>query len=819
MSARLSPARCGGFGNRRRRLSLALVGLALTCVMGAGPAPAQTGANAAAMEPAQVDEIDRRLGEMERTLRIQREPDEATIQRFLSETPEIRSFAKRCVSENQSRLDTVESKIETLGEVTGDDSPGVQQQREALVERRDAIERQQQLCRVFELRSDELQRRLTNIKQQRLTERLLERDAPAWSILAQNLQEPRQLWSTARLFLLRSSGLSALTWLELLGGAGLLLLCAGGAVYLRQPMFRLAARLGEPLTLTGGFVQSVLACAANVLPPLVTSLAASAYFTVIGVAAQGWAFVTLLSYGLAGYFVFVFLIRVFLAPCPPARAFVPAPEAPLRRLTRRLRTLAFLVLIVSLLSATLVVEGFPEPVRDLLRLVVATILLVELARVIWLAGDLITRHDTRLARVILVAGMVFALVAEWCGYRNMAEYAVVGIVGSLLGFALAWFVWRLIDEVFAGLDEGRHRWQRYVRETLGVARSRPMPGLLWLRVLLALPIWGGFAMLVLVSWGVSDTGIAWMLRALNQGIQLGRVELVPIRLLWGLVALVVLMGLSGWVKQRLDQRWLRRTRMQRGAREALVTISGYIGATIAIIVALGVAGVDFTNIALIAGALSVGLGFGLQNIFNNFVSGLILLFERPVKTDDWVVVGGTEGFIKRISIRSTQIQTFDHADVIVPNSELIQSQVTNWMLRDPFGLVTVPVRVAYGTDTELVHRLLMQVVEAHSQVLTDPVLAPPPEVLLRRFGDSGYEFELRAFIRDIGYFLEVQSELNLAIDRVFGEHGIVIPYPRTDIRISRTPPDPAALGTSRQPPPATPTRGGGVGGTDGGGDG
>ena len=143
--------------------------------------------------------------------------------------------------------------------------------------------------------------------------------------------------------------------------------------------------------------------------------------------------------------------------------------------------------------------------------------------------------------------------------------------------------------------------------------------------------------------------------------------------------------LSGWVRSRLRRRWLTRTTMDRGAREATVTIIGYVGVALAFVIALAVAGFEFTNLAIIAGALSVGIGFGLQAIVNNFVSGLILLFERPIKTGDWIVVGNTEGYVKRISIRSTMIQTFDRADVIVPNSDLIANQVTNWMLYDPRG--------------------------------------------------------------------------------------------------------------------------------------
>ena len=224
--------------------------------------------------------------------------------------------------------------------------------------------------------------------------------------------------------------------------------------------------------------------------------------------------------------------------------------------------------------------------------------------------------------------------------------------------------------------------------------------------------------------------------------------------------------------------------MERGSREALVTVTGYSGVLVGILVALGVAGIEFTNIAIIAGALSVGIGFGLQNIVNNFVSGLILLIERPVKTGDWIVVGGTEGYVKRIRIRSTQIQTFDRADVIVPNSELISSQVTNWMLRDTTGRARIPVGAAYGSDTQKVKQVLIKVANEHPEVMTyDPALKP--FVLFLGFGESSLDFELRIYIRNIDRRLRVISDINFAIDDAFREAGIEIPFPQRDLHIKR----------------------------------
>jgi len=203
------------------------------------------------------------------------------------------------------------------------------------------------------------------------------------------------------------------------------------------------------------------------------------------------------------------------------------------------------------------------------------------------------------------------------------------------------------------------------------------------------------------------------------------------------------------------------------------------------------AGLDFQTIAIVAGALSVGIGFGLQNIVNNFVSGLILLFERPVRPGDWVIVGATEGYVRKISIRYTLIQTFDRAEVLVPNSELISNQVTNLMLSDTYGRVTIPVGVAYGTDTRRVRDILHKVAREHPMaVLYDPRVSPP-KVFFMRFGDSSLDFELRFFIREIDYKLSVRSDILYAIDDAFREAGIEIPFPQ---RVVHVQPEPARSG-------------------------
>ncbi|MGD9386369.1 MAG: mechanosensitive ion channel, partial [Thioalkalispiraceae bacterium] len=347
---------------------------------------------------------------------------------------------------------------------------------------------------------------------------------------------------------------------------------------------------------------------------------------------------------------------------------------------------------------------------------------------------------------------------------------------------------RLSSELLQGLEYGYTNWQRRTRRLLGLTPEGHITGFFWVRLLVNLGWWALLVLLLIFIWDLSASVVEEIRVIFASGFTVGSLKIVPARITLALVTLAVLVALSAWFQGQMRKRWVSKMPMDRGAREAMVTMIGYLGVAIAILVTLGVAGIDYANLAIIAGALSLGIGFGLQNIVNNFVSGLILLFERPVKTGDWVVVGNTEGHVKQIRIRATQIETFDRADVIVPNSELISGQVTNWMLRNPRGRVRVPIGVAYGSDTQKVKEILLKVAHEHPQVVTDGS-SPEPVVLFLQFGNSSLDFELRCFILNVDSRLSVISDLNFAIDAGFRENNIEIPFPQRDLHVKHWPPN------------------------------
>jgi small-conductance mechanosensitive channel len=263
-------------------------------------------------------------------------------------------------------------------------------------------------------------------------------------------------------------------------------------------------------------------------------------------------------------------------------------------------------------------------------------------------------------------------------------------------------------------------------------------------------------------------------------LQVGEGQITVWTLVYLAVLVLLLIYLSGKLRLWLVDKLLTRRQLHPGVRQAIGTIIRYVVVVFGMLVILQTAGIDLTALNVLAGALGIGVGFGLQNIANNFVSGLIILFERPIKVGDRIEVGEAEGDVVKIGARSTTVITNDNIAIIIPNSKLVSENVVNWSHTDERVRFGIPVNVAYGSDVRLVETLLLAVASENDDVMDSPA----PAVRFLEFGDNGLQLELRAWTTTLTHRRGMLiSALNFAIYETFTNHRIEIPYPQRDLRI------------------------------------
>ena len=477
------------------------------------------------------------------------------------------------------------------------------------------------------------------------------------------------------------------------------------------------------------------------------------------------------------------LTRALLAPELAAWRIVAAPAEAGRGLARRIDLLAA-VFAADLFFHTVARAAPVSAELSSLFFIVGTaaeaILLVVVAEHRLLRG--LGGGLWLLVRRLLIAVALVSVGAVAVGYGWIGRYLIEATLYSTAVFGGLFLLRGLVAEsidILLGSEIARTR-LRVSAKTLQRLKF-------WLAAAVdpALGLLGLF--LVAPFWGLPYRDMTDAIMAAAKGFRICNITFSPVAIATALAVFFAGMAVTRMIQRKLLDGVLPETRLEVGLQHSLTAGIGYFGFIVAAALAIAVAGVDLTNIALIAGALSVGIGFGLQNIVNNFVSGLILLVERPISVGDWVVIGTREGRVKRISFRATEIETWQRASVVIPNAEILSTAVMNWTLHDRTGRIEIPVGVAYGSDTEKVRNVLLACARAHPRVIADP----PPMVLFRAFGDSSLDFELRCFTDNVMERLTIISDLLFAIDRRFREEKIEIPFPQRVVHLAGTLPEKA----------------------------
>ncbi len=719
---------------------------------------------------------------------------ESDLKAALHELGQMRSQLAELLENQNTLIKKATKDLESLGEKVEKETVEVTKKRKELSGIKAEYEKQGSSIRLLALRVEDTHKIYTERLSALLKTKLLAKTPDMVKLLQKGLAQPGHWIDGIKKVILQPTGIQkekSSSFVYILIVAALILFIS---VMGRKKLLPLINRHKW-----GEYFSDHIACALTVtltrwLPYLSTTIVLAIGIYLISDKQQvTTSYYLLLVYALPVLFCSIATIEFLLNPHPPAKRFIVEDEKLAISMAYRLRLFVLMLFIAFILFSSSMLDVLSKEMFYFARGVFAIFFVTILVSLSRITVKIPYLKKFAWLRLLFIVAIIVGLFSELSGYRNLSTAIFRVSIGTLVLLGILIFLLTLFSDIYDGINTGTKNWQKSLRNIMGAHHGVRMGWLPWMRFLSALVLWLGVFYLLLHVVNLSEATMQQIFLVLQQGFQLGSLKVIPERIFWAFVAFSLLYLLSNWIKARIAVYLSSRSRyLERGAREATLTMFGYTGVAIAIIVALGIAGATFTNLAIIAGALSVGIGFGLQNIVNNFVSGLILLFERPIKTGDWIVVGNTEGYVKKISIRSTQIQTFDRSDVIVPNSDLISNQVTNWMLYDQSGRVRVPVGVAYGTDTSQVREILTGVAEQHQDVIHNNDNYKI-RVLFLAFGDSSLNFELRCYIRNVDHRLQVLSDLNFAIDQAFRENGIEIPYPQRDIHIKdgshRLPPE------------------------------
>ncbi len=709
-----------------------------------------------------------------------------------NETERIEAKAIELAGALRTPLQAVKAQLEKLGPAPKDnaaEAPSVATERARLSAVQTDMEGAIKTAELIQVRARQLIGRVQNLRQANFARDLLRRSP---SLLSQSAwqsvsREVPRAWG-------QITGIATSWWADAKAHAFALAVVLLAAGTLPIAIGRFMARLLRRRTLTASkpspFFRRTRSAGVTFLAhalPLATAA---------GIVYAGMLWLDLLTFpvgnlaetvlmGVLFYVVITALAAAILKPCPATHRMLTIPDASVSKLFTLARCFAALFAIDYILTGVARILFLPFEIgvvqASLSSLAFAALLIGFVSTPIVAPRETDIAPPDPLAPSWLklpLAGLAAAIVVTTLlGFVSLGRFigGQVTLVGAAaLALLLAHLSFRNIAEQISGSERGV-----VLENRLGLDRERTnyfSQILVFIfdtaLVLVAIPV-------LLLTWGFAGDDILDWLKVGMFGFEVGQVRISLVRIL--LAAALFLIVVSG---TRIVQRWLDRSILQPARVDSAISHSvlmgiGYAGIGAAALAALSYAGLDFTHLAIVAGALSVGIGFGLQAIFNNFVSGIILLVERPIKVGDWIIVNGREGFVRRINVRATEIETFDRASVIVPNSSLITGEVTNLTHRNAMGRVLLKIGVSYKADPENVIKILKGVAEKSTSVLK----LPGPWVGFDSFGADAMVFTVVAFVADVSQRGNVQSELLIGINKAFREAGIEIPYPQHDIHL------------------------------------
>ena len=699
----------------------------------------------------------------------------------------IAQSVKTITDEQSPRAEAIRSRLKELGPKPDDkappESPDISKEREdrekALKEFDDTVK----LARTLSVQADQLQTAISDKRRALFTQQLFSQSASIlspglWSDIGVNISHDfRALGIVARDTIER-----AVDRAGLLGGMLIALglgLTAFSTLLARRhviAMIERSTRFGNPTRLQRALRAVAVGAIGFVIP-----------FFGIFIIEQAVDGAALLPNRVEPVMVAVLRAAVFisfvgslaggvLATTKPEWRVLPLTDRQAEKLAALARRIAILVatgqVIESINQAIVAGLGLSVLSKSFIALLVAATLTIGLYRLkpedrgevsgdqrpFWIVV-------ARLFGWVMIVGISVAAIF---GYPVLASFLADQLVSIVILTILTYIGRQVAEDSFDYLLSPGTKAFRSIQSASGLSRPALEQIAVILSGILQLLVVGLGVTLALAPWRVDSGDILLPLKAVIFGFTIGEVTISFGAAFFAIIlfgaGILLTRGLQRW----LTQNYLPRTQLDSGLRNSIVTGIGYAGFIVAAAVSLSGLGLSLEKVTIVAGALSVGIGFGLQSIVNNFVSGLILLWERAIRVGDWVAVGGEEGHVKRINVRATEIETFDRSILIVPNSSLVSGVVKNRVHNDRTGRVVVSIPVSRDADPDLVQRLMNEAAQANAKLLRDPA----PQVQYKKLGESVKEFELTAYVAEVDDAGRVSSDLLFVIDRGLRAHGL-----------------------------------------------
>ncbi len=782
-----------------------------TAAIAPAPAAAATPEKPAEAAPVEFDPETRKLFdrwriEISQTQAVleRQDPGDQALRDVEGRAAALRSEADAFLAQLAPRLAAVTARLGQLSPAEGttaatgdaDLLTTTRNEQTALLNTLQAADKQ---ARVVRLRASELLSQVSDLRRDMLLQHLSQQQPSVfnpeiWRDFA--LEVPRTLGALAIL---------ATDWGRLIAARGtvvtigLLILSLVGSLALFLPVRRfLIARssrdpdlvevpprrkAGAALTIT------VIFCALPVVSLLVVTTTLTTFNLVPGRVSDVLQTLVLAT---AIYSLFHGLVVALVAPDREAWSYVPLASSWRDPVARRMLSAAGLGAILFVIQALAKALAVPTELINVFGGAVAIVIaLLAMAALRAITRGLREEEATDaeaaqrgisiwrwiLPVVWLIA--IGAIVAASLGFVTLAQFLAAQIIWSAVVLALSFLMSTTIDETLKHGFAAESRLGRRMTYDLGLSGATIEQIGVLLSGVMRLAVFIITLALLLAPLGISSADWSRYVSITLTTLTIGNVTIAFGAILLALLAffagVLVTRGLQGW----LNTQFLPRTRMDVGLKTSISTGLGYLGIIGAGMAAFSIAGVSLENVALLAGALSVGIGFGLQSIVNNFVSGIILLAERPIKVGDWIVVGSDEGTVQRVNVRSTEVLTFDRQTIIIPNSSLISGVVKNWMHGDTSGRVSITISVSYDADPDKVRDILLECATEHPLILS----FPEPKVFFAEFAASSLDFRLIGYLADVGTGYGVRSDLRYAVLKKFRAAGIEIPFAQQDVNL------------------------------------